>query len=464
MQDANLLLKINRILLAGHALTLVVFMLLTLAGGYEYRWGAFAFALLGVLASLAICMVLARRAVTPVLQLAVDLIRENERLAADKPPQRLATELDFPFNRLVASHHYARSRVTDREQRLRAEFERLSAVLNSMDDGVVAVDRQEKVLLANATSRQMVHFVTGDATGKPFLEASRNWLLCESLRNCLATGRMQRREIQTAHEPVRTLDLRASCLPGQPPQGAVAVLRDVTELRRLENLRHEFVANVSHELKTPLAAIMAYAETLKMGAINDQENNLNFVHRIEEQAQRLHQLIQDILQIARVESGQEVFHIVRLPLHDVITAALAVHTDAAQHKNQTLSLDIQDLAYVNADEDGVRTIVDNLISNAIKYTPAGGRVTVQLTTAGKQARVQVRDTGIGISAENLPRVFERFFRADRARARSVISTGLGLSIVKHLSQAFGGSVSVTSQLGQGSSFVVTLPLAEGGGG
>lgn len=460
MQNAPLLLKLNRILLAGHGLTLAVFTLLILMGGYEYRWGAFAASLLGVLASLGVCMVLTRRAVLPVLGLATDLIRENDRLAAGKPAEPLVTELDFPFNRLIESQHHARSRVTEREQRLRTEFERLSAVLNSMDDGVVAVDRQEKVLLANATSRQMVHFVTGEATGKPFLEASRNWLLCESLRNCLATGRMQRSEIQTMHEPIRTLDLRASCLPGNPPQGAVAVLRDVTELRRLENLRHEFVANVSHELKTPLAAIMAYAETLKMGAINDQENNLDFVRRIEEQAQRLHQLIQDILQIARVESGQEVFHIVRVPLHDVITAALGVHTDAAQHKNQTLSLDIQDSVYVNADEDGIRTIVDNLISNAIKYTPAGGRVSVQLSIDGNQARVQVSDTGIGISAENLPRVFERFFRADRARARSVISTGLGLSIVKHLSQAFGGSVSVTSQLGEGSSFVVTLPVVE----
>lgn len=460
MQNAPLLLKLKRILLAGHGLTLAVFTLLTLAGGYEYRWQAFALAMFGVLASLAICMILTRRAVLPVLELATDLIRENDRLAAGKAAEPLVTELDFPFNRLIESQHHVRSRVTEREQRLQAEFERLSAVLNSMDDGVVAIDRQEKVLLANATSRQMVHFVTGDATGKPFLEASRNWLLCESLRNCLATGRMQRREIQTTHEPIRTLDLRASCLPGSPPQGAVAVLRDVTELRRLENLRHEFVANVSHELKTPLAAIMAYAETLKMGAINDQENNLDFVHRIEEQAQRLHQLIQDILQIARVESGQEVFHIVRVPLHDVITAALGVHRDAAQHKNQTLSLDIQDSAHVNADEDGVRTIVDNLISNAIKYTPAGGHVRVQLSTDANQARVQVSDTGIGISAENLPRVFERFFRADRARARSVISTGLGLSIVKHLSQAFGGSVSVTSKLGEGSRFVVTLPLVE----
>ncbi|WP_068141022.1 sensor histidine kinase [Roseimaritima ulvae] len=460
MQDASLLLKLNRILLAGHAVMLVVFAALILVGGYEYRWGAFAASSLSVLVSWAICMIGARRAVMPVLTLVGDLTRENDRLAAGKPAQSVTTELEFPFNRLVESQARMRSRVNEREQRLQTEFERLSAVLNSMHDGVVAVDRQEKVLLANATSRQMVHFVTGEATGKPFLEVSRNWLLCESLRNCLVTGRMQRREIQTADEPVRTLDLRASCLPGSPPQGAVAVLRDVTELRRLENLRHEFVANVSHELKTPLAAIMAYAETLKMGAINDQENNLNFVHRIEEQAKRLHQLIQDILQIARVESGQEVFHIVRVPLHDAITAAVAVQRDSAEHKQQTLTVDIQESAVVDADEDGVRTIIDNLLSNAIKYTPAGGHVTVRLATDGQQARVEVEDTGIGISAENLPRVFERFFRADRARARSMISTGLGLSIVKHLSQAFGGSVSVTSQLGEGSCFVVKLPLGE----
>ncbi|WP_153556197.1 sensor histidine kinase [Roseimaritima sediminicola] len=461
MVPIELLVRIRRMLWLGHALPLGVLLLLMMSGSSTFGWSTWAALVIAVLASLAIGLIGIQRALTPVLKLVDDVIRDNERLMRDQSASQVTTTLGYPFSRLAETHQAMRQGVSDRQQDLQAEFNRLSAVLNSMGDGVVAIDRDERVLLVNRASRTMVHFVAGDAEGRPFLEASRNWSLGESLRNCLATGRVQRREIQTTTTPVRTLSVRASCLPGDPPQGAVAVLHDVTELRRLENLRHEFVANVSHELKTPLAAILAYTETLRLGAINDQANNLDFVGRIEEQAERLHQLIQDILQIARVESGQEVFHFVALPLAEVLEATLKVHRDAAGHKGVRLTVDVQAEATVMADEDGIRTILDNLLSNAIKYTPTGGEIEVRLQARGEEAVIEVTDTGIGIAQEHLSRVFERFFRADRARERSMISTGLGLSIVKHLTQAFGGSVTVTSTLGRGSCFTVTLPRVEG---
>lgn len=372
----------------------------------------------------------------------------------------LDPDLEPPYRTLAKRLNEASARTAGRYRELELQFERLSTVLHSMDEGVIAIDKDERVLLANTASRTMIRFMTDDCVGRPFLGVSRNWAVCEALRKCLTTGRPQNREVQSTHEPVRTLSLSVSCLPGSPPPGAVAVLHDVTELRRLENLRYEFVTNVSHELKTPLAAIIAYAETLKLGAIHDDENNVQFVSRIEEQAERLHQLIQDMLQIARVESGQEVMDIVPLALATVLQATLAQHADAARRKEIDLALELGNDLVIQADEHGLQTIFDNLVSNAIKYTPVGGHVTMRLRRDGQEAVVEVEDDGIGIAPENQPRVFERFFRADKSRSRAIISTGLGLSIVKHLSQAFGGSVAVRSKLGRGSTFSVRFPIAE----
>ncbi len=258
----------------------------------------------------------------------------------------------------------------------------------------------------------------------------------------------------------RVLGVNATCLQGEPSTRFILVLQDVTELRRPESLRQEFVANVSHELKTPLSSIKAYAETLLGGAINDQQNNVKFVQSIEEQAARLHELILDLLSLARVESGQKTFDIRAVKLASAVQSCLAEYQAAANSKGINLKTTgtLPDLQ-VRADEEGIRQILNNLIDNAVKYTPAGGEVTVGWRAEGPLAVIEVRDTGIGIAAEYLPRVFERFYRVDRARSRELGGTGLGLSIVKHLAQSFGGSVSVESRRGEGSVFTVKLPLA-----
>ena len=458
MENVPLIDRLTRVM--GWTVVFVAFAVggLCLPHGVVSPGWSFVAAGLLVAVSFVFCRLAIRRAVAPVADLAERLRVETERLAAGEPAGEVFAEWDMPFARLAEAHNQMSRSVLQRQQNLQTQFDRLSTVLYSMDEGVIAVDKDERVLLANSASRQMIQFVAENASGLPFLEASRNWPLYESLRKCMATGRVQQREIQTTREPIRTLALRASCLPGTPIPGAVAVLHDVTELRRLENLRHEFVTNVSHELKTPLAAIMAYAETLKMGAIHDAENNLAFVTRIEEQAERLHQLIQDMLQIARVESGQEVLDIVPLSLERAVRGTVAQHDDAARRKEIELSFEIEADATIAADEDGLQTILDNLLSNALKYTPVGGWVRVRLLRAGDRAVVRVEDNGIGIAPENQPRVFERFFRADKSRSRAVISTGLGLSIVKHLAQSFGATVAVESELGVGSTFIVSFPL------
>jgi Signal transduction histidine kinase len=239
------------------------------------------------------------------------------------------------------------------------------------------------------------------------------------------------------------------------------VLHDITEIRRLENIRREFVANVSHELKTPLAAIQGSAETLLDGAMEDPEYGRKFLQRILEHSERLHSLIMDMLRLARIESESSAFQFTQVDLSHIIEESINAHQEMADHKNIQLTVKSSSLApVVMGDAEGLRTILDNLVVNGIKYTPEGGKVQVSWHIDRKMVQVEVKDTGIGIPHEHQQRIFERFYRVDAARSRELGGTGLGLSIVKHLAQMFDGSVSVESKPFEGSRFIVRLPQAE----
>jgi two-component system phosphate regulon sensor histidine kinase PhoR len=347
-----------------------------------------------------------------------------------------------------------------RVDQIQENSERLQTILGTMTEGVLAVGTDKTILLANDAGRDLLDFATPQPVGKPLLSVTRARPVIEAVAQALHSPEPIVTEFDAPGPQRRTLSLRATRLPGEPCPGVMVVLHDLSELRRLENLRRELVANVSHELKTPLAAIKAYAETLRLGAVNDPEHNLAFVHRIEEQADRLHQLIIDILQIARLEQGQETFEIVPVAIADVIEECAKQHAAAAGAKSIALCTELPpaDVTAL-ADEEGLRTILNNLIDNAIKYTSAGGRVTIRGQADEQGVTLEVEDTGIGIASKDQARVFERFYRADKARSREVGGTGLGLSIVKHLSQSFGGSVGLTSEPSRGSTFRVELPRA-----
>ena len=225
-------------------------------------------------------------------------------------------------------------------------------------------------------------------------------------------------------------------------------------------MRQDFVANASHELKTPLASIKAYTETLLDWALHDETVNARFLERIDEQVERLNQLILDLLSLARIESAQETFEHNPLVVVPVVESCVEAHRGRAEAKNLTSSSirdGLDDDAEVLADEEAIRQIVDNLIDNAIKYTPEGGSVAVSCWGDHDEFCIEVADTGIGIPRDDLPRIFERFYRVDKARSRELGGTGLGLSIVKHLVQSIGGQIDVTSRLGSGSRFTVHLP-------
>jgi len=339
--------------------------------------------------------------------------------------------------------------------------DRLAAVLNSMAAGVIVVDAHEQIILVNQAAHALLRMRRTEVSGCGLSDVCDEPTVHQTVRRAIETGRVQQAEFDLHGETTRTVALRSVCLAGATCQGVVTVVRDLTELRALENLRSEFVANVSHELKTPLSAIKAYAETLRLGAVHDAEHNVEFVERIEEQAERLHQLILDLLSLARVESGRQTLEITNVPLGALVMRCVSQYSEAAEAKRIRLRAEPPgEPVFVEADEEGMQTVLANLVDNAIKYTPAGGRVTVRWRAAdARQAVLEVADTGIGIAPRDQPRVFERFYRVDKARSQALGGTGLGLSIVKHLAQAIGGSVHLESRRGQGSTFSVRLPLA-----
>jgi two-component system phosphate regulon sensor histidine kinase PhoR len=354
----------------------------------------------------------------------------------------------------------------DRMQRLEGDRQLLRAVLGGMAEGVIACDARRRLIFANAAAGRLFG-LGSDAVGRLVAEAIRIPQVQKAVVATLAgPGPFHDELIVPAPAgmplgPSLVLAVHGARLPGSPAPGAVLVFHDVTETRRLERVRQDFVANASHELKTPLAAIKAYTETLLDGALDDAAVNTTFLQRIDEQANRLNNLVLDLLSLARLESGQEFFQHRPLELLPVVNEAVESQRARAEARRLDYRLDLEPEAaglVVTADDEAIRQVLDNLIDNAIKYTPEGGRVHVSLRRSDDGIAVlEVADSGIGIPRPDLPRVFERFYRVDKARSRELGGTGLGLSIVKHLVQSLGGAVAVDSRLGHGSTFTVTLP-------
>lgn len=388
-------------------------------------------------------------------------------LGAGEKARPVFTTAGGPVGRLVRAFNASSNEIEARIAGLDQDRQQLLVVLGAMAEAVIAVDLRRRLLFANASANRLFG-LDASSVGRLVPELIRSPQVQDAVEATLrlaAPAAYEGELILPGRDPThrghnRYLSVRGNHLPGAPSTGAVFVFHDVTELRRLERMRQDFVANASHELKTPLAAIKAYTETLMDWALYDETVNARFLKRIDEQAERLNQLILDLLSLARLESGQEIFEHAPLYLVPVLESCVESHRDRAQTKNLNLVFDpegMDDETMVLADEEAIRQIVDNLIDNAIKYTPEGGSVSVTCYSDRNSATIEVADTGIGIPRSDLPRIFERFYRVDKARSRELGGTGLGLSIVKHLMQSIGGQIDVTSRPGSGSRFTVHLP-------
>jgi two-component system phosphate regulon sensor histidine kinase PhoR len=389
------------------------------------------------------------------------LTRAVERMAAGHLGEHVEIANRDEIGMLARAFNRLNDDLLARIDQIRERGDQLAAVLGGMVEGVIAVDRRARILFANDAAGEQFDFQADQAHGRPLMSLIRDETLHQSVQRAMTTRTSVNAEIERHAPSSGTMAVHATPLPGEPCPGVVVVLYDMTQLRRLESMRQEFVANVSHELKTPLSSIKAYAETLRAGAINDHRHNLQFVQRIEDQADRLHQLILDLLSLARIESGEEAFEIVDVDMRDAVEMCLDEYRQSAEAKMISLRTEPPvDEVIVRADEEAVRQILENLVNNAIKYTPAEGEVVVRWKRERGYALIEVQDTGIGIEREHQERLFERFYRVDKARSRELGGTGLGLSIVKHLAQFFGGTVRVRSEVGKGSTFAVRLPLSD----
>jgi two-component system, OmpR family, phosphate regulon sensor histidine kinase PhoR len=343
---------------------------------------------------------------------------------------------------------------------LEADRTQLRTILDGMVEGVLAVDADQRVLFANDQAGRLLDFSAETAVGRAFWEISRQPQLQAVVQGSIVGTRAQRIELDWKGPVQRNLAIYAAPLPNDTPQqGAVMVVHDVSELRRLERLRQDFVANVSHELKTPLSVIKACIEALMDGAVDDPNARKPFMEQISDQAERLHALILDLLSLARIESGEEMLDFTNVPLLDLVQECLERHQARADAKGLTLRGNPEKIEKVDiwADEEALSQILDNLIDNAVKYTKPGSWIEVSWSSSPEYVVIDVRDNGPGIPERDLPRIFERFYRVDKARSRELGGTGLGLAIVKHLVQCMHGTVKASSQLGHGTTFTLTLP-------
>lgn len=339
---------------------------------------------------------------------------------------------------------------------LRGERDLFGRMLESMQEGVLVLDRDLRILLINRALREML-LLGGDVVGRLPIETIRNAELQAILDGAASTGKPASGEVEMAGLGPRRFMVHSTPLGGEP-RGLVAVFVDVTEIRKLETMRKDFVANVSHELRTPITAVRSAAETARRAVEKDPEAALRFLDMIERNALRLHELVEDLLELSRIESKQFRPQSEPVELAQLAEQVLGLFREPAERKRLRLSvIPSSGRGLARGDRRAIEQIFTNLIENAVKYCREGVSVTVRIVERDAILRASVEDTGPGIDPKHLPRLFERFYRADKGRSRDMGGTGLGLSIVKHLVEAMGGNVSVDSTPGKGTTFAFTLP-------
>jgi two-component system phosphate regulon sensor histidine kinase PhoR len=331
--------------------------------------------------------------------------------------------------------------------------------MSGMREGLLVVDHDMTVVASNLAAHRLFNSSGKKLNSQRLTELTRNPVICGAFLDALRGEARSGVKVELYDSTRRVFDLRVVPLNtgnGIETQGAIGVFFDVTRLERLERVRQEFLSNVSHELRTPLTAILAFVETLESGAIEDPENSGRFLSIIRRNASRMHALIDDILELSAIEAGNvkvQPTELELLPLVNDVTSSL---TAKASSRNITIKSCIQPETIVFADPGRLEQMLTNLIDNAIKFNRDGGMVTIRCEN-GDRSRILVQDTGEGIPSHHLERLFERFYRIDRARSRDLGGTGLGLAIVKHLARAHDGEASVESRLGEGSTFAIELP-------
>ncbi|OWA34597.1 PAS domain-containing sensor histidine kinase [Saccharibacillus sp. O16] len=344
----------------------------------------------------------------------------------------------------------------------------LQNVLDNMTGGIIMIDENEKIGLVNRQAERMLGVRADRIVGRSYTELKRFYDLTKFIREGLQHKARTHDELSlfVPEEKLIALDGVPMTIQDDSYHGMLFLFQDVSDIRRLERMRSEFVANVSHELKTPVAAVQGFAETLLAGGVKDEETARSFLKIIYDEGDRLNRLIGDILDLSKIESRRIQLDYAPVHMLTLFQSVSKVLEGAAEQKRIEIRLDVPEELFIEADEDRLRQIFINLVGNGVSYTPEGGRIIIKADEfmdeeyESERIRFSVSDNGIGIPKKDLPRIFERFYRVDKARSRSSGGTGLGLSIVKHLVELHRGTISVESEVGSGSTFMVELPVLQ----
>jgi two-component system, OmpR family, phosphate regulon sensor histidine kinase PhoR len=384
-----------------------------------------------------------------------ELTRMSKGIAEGNLEQKIRVNSGDEVGELARSFNQMAARLREMVGLLTTERDRMSAILSNMADGIFVVDGEGKVMMINQAALRILQLAEDKTLGYTFIEVVHDHELDGILQRCLNSGEQQTGLVEI--EPGKQfLGVIATPLSGQ--SGSVVLLQDLTELRRLETVRRDFIANISHELRTPVASLEVLSESLQEGAISDAVVAKDFLNKINIETDRLAQMINELGELSRIESGEVSFKVEPVNVDEVVMRAAQRLKAQANRAGLDLVLDIPSgLPPALADREWGEQVMVNLLHNAIKFTPPRGRISISARAEGDSILVSVTDTGVGIPADDLPRVFERFYKADRARTSG--GTGLGLAIVKHIVEAHGGKIWAESIEGKGSTFTFTLPIA-----
>ncbi len=445
-----------RLLLPVLLLVLAVLLLIILSAGTVST------GLIVVIVATAVVAVVAAHLSARKLAQSLAQIRVNvERIAQISGGRRAQSVSDDSISSLVAALHGAARQLQDRSAELARRSQEHDTIVSSMIEGVLVVDVDQKLISVNPAARRLLGIEGVDVLGRSLLEIIRNSDLQRLVEQTLELGAAIEGDITMRGVEDRFLQVTGTVLHDatQSPIGVLIVLNDISRLRKLEQVRRDFVANVSHELKTPITSIKGYVETLLDDSSRSPEETDRFLNVIARQANRLNAIIEDLLRLSRIEQGVERGEIVleKAALKGLLAAAIATCESRVAARNISVSLSCPDTLAARISAPLLEQAIVNLVDNAAKYGNEGTAIEVSAVRDNNTISITVRDHGIGIAPEHLSRLFERFYRVDRARSRAEGGTGLGLAITKHIVLAHGGTISVSSRIGEGSSFTITLP-------
>jgi two-component system phosphate regulon sensor histidine kinase PhoR len=404
-------------------------------------------AVLGIVAALQ----LTRVTVNPIKK----LTQASRKMAEGDLGQEIRVTSSDEVGDLARAFNRMSCRVKETMSLVTTERDKMAVILAHMGDAILAVDGEGRVTTVNSAAERILQLSRENAVGRTFIKVVRDYELDAMLQSCLKSGEEQTALVEIG---ARRQSLGVIVTPFKGEPGCLMLIQDLTEMRKLETAKRDFVANLSHELRTPIASLKALTETLQAGAIDDPTVADDFLGRMNAEADRLAQMAEELGELSRIEGGQVSLNKEPVDLPDLVAGVLDRLRAQAERAGLLLETRIDPgLPHVPADRGRLEQVLVNLVHNAIKFTAPGGRVSVTARADGQHLTVSVSDTGVGISADDLPRVFERFYKADRARAGG--GTGLGLAIAKHIVEAHQGRIWAESVEGKGSTFSFRLPLA-----